>query len=369
MRGKYFIVILAVILAVIITFILRSGHLSGNDKKLIDKKVETPIGEPIESFDASLFFPYWSLPQSSDELLLPQFPQKIDAVAYIYFGLSATAAGTINKNEPGFVALPKFITLSKTYSGKKLLTLRMLSDEINETILDSQEKQNRLINEAVLIALQNDFDGILLDLEISSLPTKETVNDIATFVEIASRKIRSQKLEFDMAIFGDTFYRARPYDLTELSKHVDWFYVMAYDLHKAGGNPGPNFPLTGRETYGYDFASMVSDLRKSVSDNQLTVVFGFYGYDWWVDEKRRPIKPASALTLAEIKSKFLDKCELEDCVVRRDELAVENEINYVDAAAGFHVVWFEDEESVAAKMDQLSKSGIGSIGIWATGYY
>ncbi len=362
-----------VLISLVILLIYILGSIFFKDNLISEKKpsINSPTAinaVPIDSYEVSLFYPYWTLPSSTDEVNLPELPNT-KLSNNIYFGITATANGSINKNEPGYIALPDFIALTNGKNGRKTLALRMINNEINTAILDSQEKQNNIINEVVALSQSNGFDGVLLDLEISTLPTQKTVSQISVFTEIAGRKLHAANLSFSMTVYGDTYYRSRPYDLVEISKHVDTFYIMAYDLHKAGGNPGPNFPFGGREIYGYDFISMVADLRQSIADNQMTIVFGMYGYDWWVDEKRRAIRPATAVTLSEIREKFLTDCQLEDCVANRDEKSGETEINYVDSAAGFHVVWFEDEASAMTKIDHLAKSGIGSIGIWAVGYY
>jgi len=101
-----------------------------------------------------------------------------------------------------------------------------------------------------------------------------------------------------------------------------------------------------------------------------------YGYDWSVDEKKRPIKPARALTLSELRKNFIEKCEWKDCIVKRDDTSAEMEVNYVESVKSgdeyvmnLHIVWFEDEESVRRKTEYLNSKGIGSIAYWAYGYF
>lgn len=366
-KFRYFFITL-VFFGVALVLYTSSSYLSKPKKDNLDNS-NNKIISPIKAFDTALFIPYWTLDQlDTDDLSVPVKDQT-EKKTLLYFGITPQSDGSINKTDPGYRSLNHDFISSSIQKEKKMLVLRMINNDINSALLDSQEKQNKLINEVVEVALKNGFDGVVIDLEVSILPTRELVGKISVFGEIASRKLHAQNLIAALAIYGDTFYRARPYDLTQLSKHIDMFYLMAYDLHKAGGNPGPNFPLSGREVYGYDFESMTADFRRSVSDNQLTVVFGMYGYDWWVDEKRRPIRPAEALTTSEIKEKFLNDCQLQNCVVRRDEKSSETEINYVDNSAGFHIVWFEDEKSVEKKIEYLKENGIGSVAFWAAGYY
>lgn len=286
----------------------------------------------------------------------------------IYFGISPTTVG-LNENEPGYSNLEAFHELTKNTDVPRLLTLRMTNNNINQIVLSDQKLQNKIMNQVIAVAQEYDFDGILLDLEYSGLPTNTVKNQILVFTEIAATKAHAQGLTLAMAVFGDTFYRARPYDLKELSQYVDHFYIMAYDLHKVLGDPGPNFPLAGARQFGYDLETMVADISKVLDSDNMTVVFGLFGYDWWVDEEKRPIKAAKALTLAQIKEKFVGECVLQDCVVKRDEQAREVEVNYVDEFSGFHVVWFEDEQSMSEKIQFLQNAGINSVAVWGWGYY
>jgi len=232
------------------------------------------------------------------------------------------------------------------------------------------------------------FNGIVVDLEIAGIASDNLIKKISNLVEGLSKQAKERNLKFLIAVYGDTFHRHRPYDIDFLSKQVDGIMIMAYDFFKSYGEPGPNFPFNGKQKYGYDFITMVNDFLRFVPAEKLTVIFGMYGYDWTVDEKKRPISQAKALTLAEIKKKFLNddnirgkefECQLKNCIIRRDPLAKEVEINYTIASDNpdeegiyridYHIVWYEDEESVATKMKFLEEKGIGSVAYWAYKYF
>jgi spore germination protein YaaH len=165
-----------------------------------------------------------------------------------------------------------------------------------------------MITQAIQVAKENGFDGIVLDLEVKAIPTEKVISQITTFVRRFSIAATEKNIEFGMTVYGDTFYRARPFDLKGLEPYVDQFYIMAYDFSKTFGTPGPNFPLSGKETFGYDLTTLTADLS-FIEPKKLTLIFGMYGYDWLVDEKKRPIRPAKALPLKAIREQFLKKCE------------------------------------------------------------
>ena len=270
--------------------------------------------------------------------------------------------------DPDLSHINKFIDQTKDFTYEKYITVKV----------DKYEQMTpELIENAITIVKKNNLNGLALDLEIPIVFTDDNKGQINNFVELFYTTTKQNYRSFSVAMYGDLFYRKRGYDLPFIAEHSDEVLVMAYDFHKAGGEPGPNFQFSGIEKYDYDFKTMVEDYLKYVPANKLNVVFGMYGYDWTVDEKKRPLKPAKALTLNEIKKEFLEKCQWKDCLINRDEQAKETEINYVVPyklendlmGEELHIVWFEDEESVKIKTEYLKEKGIGKISYWAWGYF
>ena len=129
------------------------------------------------------------------------------------------------------------------------------------------------------------MNGIVLDLEIAAIPFDSLVKKINKFTGTFYSASKKNNLTFSLTLYGDLFYRARPYDVKTLALNADSIMIMAYDLHKARGNPGPNFPLIGADKFGYDLTKMTDEFLQSVPPQKITVIFGVYGYDWLVTKK------------------------------------------------------------------------------------
>jgi spore germination protein YaaH len=306
-----------------------------------------------------LFVPDWTL---TDEPITATDYQTI-----IYFGVTPGEKG-LDTKESGMVNLERFLTFAPADT-TRFLTLRMTNTEQNLAILKDTNRQQQVIRETVSLAKEKGFAGIVLDLEIAAIPFDSLTKEITTFTKQLSTASKQEKLSFHMTIYGDTYYRVRPFEVKELASFVDTFLLMAYDLHKARGNPGPNFPLSGKEQYGYDLQMMVTDFTRVVSTNKLTVVFGLFGYDWSVDAAGKAAVQAEPLTINQIRQRFLGDCTYKNCSVDRDILSKELEIHYRDAAGGQHTVWAEDLESVGEKKTFLKQQGITSFGYWAYSYF
>lgn len=346
--------------------------------KTIKQKVSSDINAPLDTQSMAsptvmptvdvkknprekevLFVPYWTM--SSDTIS----PEDYDTV--VYFGITPTENG-INESEPGYTSLSKFIQRTPSWH-KRLLTLRMLDSKTNFAVLDDEKKQAAVIQDFMQTAQDNGFDGVILDLEVSALPFDSVISQINTFTKKMSQSARDAKLSFSMMIYGDTFYRVRPFEVKTLGAFTDQLYIMAYDFSKAKGNPGPNFPLGGKDVYGYDYASLVKNFTDVVPAKKLTVVFGMYGYDWTVDDKDVSTGLAEAVSLNKIEQTIISSCSHISCNWERDSEAGEIKAEYKDENNARHIVWFEDQESVNRKKEFLRKQGITTYGFWAYSYF
>lgn len=316
----------------------------------------------------SLFVPYWTLPDTS--LHPASADDQINADNYdriIYFGVQPDDQG-IHMTETDRDQLKKFNEISPDRL-KKLLAVRMINTEENIKILNSTEQQEKVIEKTVDAAEENHMDGIVLDLEISAIPFESLEKKISSFVHSFYDSCKKDKLEFSITIYGDEFYRARPFDMKAIAQNTDRVMVMAYDLHKAKGNPGPNFPLGGRDAFGYDLGALADDFLQEVPAEKLAVVFGLYGYDWVVDDNEKAIAEGKPLTFNQIKRKFVDRCDFKECSIKRDKEAGENVVHYKDKDGKRHMVWFEDRESVKLKEEFLKRKGINAFSYWAYSYF
>lgn len=331
------------LLIILLVFFISYFFINFNveNKNVIKKSIkkETKLTKTTEKpfvgkITKSLFVPYWSLESEFNSNIYDRV---------IYFGISTNESG-INKEEAGYKNLEIFSSINFINS-KKYLTLRMLNTEDNLKILKNRNSIIRIIEEVIIIAKQNNFSGIVLDLEMSVLFGDDITSQINEFSNSFYKEVKENNLNYSIALYGDVFYRKRPYDVSNLAKNSDELMIMAYDFHKSIGEPGPNFP----KEYFDEFIS-------KIPPDKLTIIFGMYGYDWIVDDKGRPIKPAQSLSLNEIRNKHSNDCNGEKC-------------EFIDSNNKKHIIWYENEESVSKKIEYLKNRGVGSFAYWAAGYF
>lgn len=313
---------------------------------------------PIREMNSSLFVPYWN---ASVDL-----SSALSYDTFIYFGIGVNEDGSIKKDQ-GWEALDSFA--QSTIGKRRLLTIRMLDSDINHKILENTVLQDNLIREVTPILVENGFDGVVLDLEMSALPLSDISNNISLFIQRLYKEFAKEQKYFAVTIYGDVYYRSRPYDVKTIAESVDEIMIMVYDFHKSRGEPGPNFPFSDRAKYGYDFQAMLEDFKNQVPAEKLSVIMGMYGYDWALGPQGKPLKAARALPLTDIRELTEPNCDLTSCQIIKNKETKETKVTYVDEENYRHELWFEDEDSVEIKKGYLQEQGIGKVGYWVYGYW
>ena len=355
---KTLVVFFSVLFIAFLIIFDKSAPLSFKNNPLVLKPTSEKEENKNTLLKKSIFVPYWALGDSQD---IDKYNE------LIYFGIKPDE-DSINNNDEGFRQLAQFDSIVHK-DQKKFLTLRMLDSKNNFTILADERKQKRIIDETITIAKKHNFHGIILDLELSALPFQSVLNQINSFTKTFSTESKKNTLAFGMTLYGDTFYRIRPFDVKNIAQSVDFVMIMAYDLHKAGGNPGPNFPLSGKEVYGYDYSGLVDNFSSEVPKEKIIVIFGMFGYDWTVDEKNISQQIAKPRSYLDITNSIVNKCAILKCKISRDTLSGETKIQYTAEDNSKHVVWYEDMKSTTEKQQYLQKKGISNFSYWAYSYF
>ena len=316
----------------------------------------TVVIDQLKQTNTALFVPSWTVDSISDT----------SYDHFIYFGIVPTKNGidTSASEKP----LAEFI--KSVPEGKQtMLTLKMQDTDINAAVLQNKTLQQKVISQTIAVAKENGFSGVVLDLEMGGIPFSSLLDEINGFTKALDAQSKEKHLQFGVTLYGDTFYRLRPFDVKTIASNADMVMIMAYDFHKVRSNPGPNFPLGGQSIYGYDMGKMADDFLQAVPNQKISVIFGLFGYDWPVDNQGNAVGQGQALTDLQIQNKFLNGCKFSVCQIKRDPVSGETVIYYTGDNNQKHIVWFEDMQSVAAKEHYLQKRGIGNFAFWANSYF
>ncbi|HLN61086.1 MAG TPA: glycosyl hydrolase family 18 protein [Symbiobacteriaceae bacterium] len=145
-------------------------------------------------------------------------------------------------------------------------------------------------------------------------------------------------------------------DYAAIGQIVDQFYIMAYDEHWSGGEPGPVASLP--------WVEKVVRYAISVMPSQ-KIILGvpFYGYDWGVDPNADKSKN-KAVGSARMASKMSEL----GATVKWDPVSGENVASYKTPDGGERVAWWPDQRSVEAKMKLAYQYNLRGVAPWRLGF-
>ncbi|TXK74827.1 S-layer homology domain-containing protein [Paenibacillus sp. N3.4] len=304
------------------------------------------------------------------------------AMSYLAFGNSSTYISQVDKSgqtldvvSPDFFEINTDGSLQLTGSidasfiqnmhnrGKKVVPF--LSNEFDQAI-GEKAIQNReaLVNQIVEALQTNQLDGIDLDIENVDATYRDAYTEM---VKMLRDKLPST-MEVSVAVAanptGATNSWLAAYDYKALAAVSNYLMVMAYDESYPGdATPGPVASLPFVE-------KSIQYALTQTSPDKIVLGIPFYGRYW----NQNPSANGLSMTAPTI-SKLVDTYK---GVVRFDAASQSPVATFTilptDAAltsfgqkqgAGDYTVWFENEQSLKAKLQLVSKYKLKGTGSWS----
>ena len=226
-----------------------------------------------------------------------------------------------------------------------------------DTILKSNELQQKLIDNIIIALRAKRYYGVIIDFERITPTNRELYN---SFLRKAVIALHKEKKLVGTALAPKTFDVQTgswhgAHDYKAQGEIVDFVIIMTYEWGWSGGPPMAVAPINEvRKVINY----AVSVLPKK----KIMMGIPLYGYDW---------------TLPYIaKAEFAESVGCLEAVVRAKNVGarIQYDIksqspfyNYVDKQKQAHVVWFEDARSMTAKFKLVSEYGLRGVSYWSLG--
>lgn len=217
------------------------------------------------------------------------------------------------------------------------------------TLLNDANAQKVLIDDILRFLKERDFDGVNLDLENID---KTLRTQYLAFVKNLKNKLGSSyTLSLSLPSRSSDRETWRDgYDYAGLAKVADRVMIMAYDQHYAGGTPGP--------VAGNDWVEQVIKyLLPLIPKEKFELGLGIYGYDWPETGAGKSLYVQAARDLA----------ATEKAVIQKDAVSGVSFFSYSDDAGVTHQVWYEERDSVKAKMELVKKYRLAGVALWRLG--
>jgi spore germination protein YaaH len=317
------------------------------------------------------YLPYWRLDGAIAGRL------QYDLISTIaFFGLGIRANGTIDTAWRGYTAYVSSnavaVTNAAHAAGVRVVPTFQLFDTSSlhkmDAFLTSTTAQDRFIAQALRLMERRSADGANIDFE--PLPDR-IAPAFLTFVERFGTAMRARFPSAQLTVA--TSAGAGRILATGLHSLVDYMFIMTYNYHWSGsGVAGPIAPLDNATRNVKIHISRFLD--RGIPAAKILMGIGYYGYDWPVTDKvphatvrsnRAAYGGVWSVTYASARDWLADH----PTVVRHEDTVQGSAwFTYWDSAhKTYRQVYFEDEQSAAAKHDYAIAQNLAGIGIWTLG--
>lgn len=338
-------------------------YLLGVSPVRFDNPILTTVG--ITKPEIVGFLPYWLIPKATKD-----YSKYITTLTY--FGLSLNGDGTIKKlnnpgeEEPGWTALKahKF----PAYNAKQSLLVISGDDEVIGSIVnDPVTSANNLVSEVSPIMKDQGFTDLNLDIESFLDASPAAQANFTTFVKTVKNGMHTT---VTLDLIPIALVKEKLYDARALGQIVDRIVLMTYDFHYTGSfTAGANAPIGGAgTTLEYDTETAVKEALKVMPANKILLGIPLYGYEWETiqnaSESATIPGGASVASSARVEE-VLSQCA--SCSAVTDPVAKEPYVIFPENDY-FNEIYFENADSMKAKIAMAQKYRLAGVALWALGY-
>lgn len=232
------------------------------------------------------------------------------------------------------------------------------STELATTILQSEDLQQQVLDEAIAIMDEKGYLGLDMDLEYLGEENREAYNQ---FMRLARVRLDEKgyllssalapKIEADMT---GVLYEGHDYQAH--GEIADFVFLMTYEWGWTGGPPRAVAPIN-------EVRRVIEYAVSVIPEDKIMMGIPLYGYDWTLpyvegESRARAIDHQEAIELA-----FTYNARIE-----YDEEAQSPFFTYFDEQGAEHEVWFEDARSIQAKFDLVKEFDLRGLYYWVLGW-
>ncbi|TLS37961.1 glycosyl hydrolase family 18 protein [Pseudalkalibacillus caeni] len=228
--------------------------------------------------------------------------------------------------------------------------------ELTSQVLNNPAHRHTLTKNIVQILDENGYKGVNLDFE-QMMPEDRKI--YTTFLKELSSKLKPKGYELIVSVpakTGDYPDRAwvGTFDYAAIGQIADKVQLMSYDQHGFWGEPGP--------VAGIDWVENVLNYAVSrIPSEKMLIGLPAYGYDWNITTGKQTDHKAIAWKgLPELIQSTNSNPEW-------DNNSQSPFFSYQDKNGQQHIVWYENEKSIALKTKLVEKYKLAGVSMWRLG--
>jgi len=311
------------------------------------------------------WIPYWD--QKAAGASFRAHPELFDYVSFFWYQIDKNG---IVKPYRQTVEDTSLLTFARANGIKTLAVVANLPDyteggtwdpERVRQVISSADVRAKHVADLVALARKHNFDGINIDYEALGNDQRES---FTAFIKELSDALHKEQKILGVAIHPKTSEAdpkenngSRAQDWKAIAPYIDQMYFMTYSEHYKGSEPGPNAsPQWVERILRYAVDSI------GLPREKIFMGLPFYGHQWKKGADGSSYGVDDDLTFE--KATRLAKEYASE--IQWDSASQTPYFKY-NASGTQYEVWFENQESVNAKLDIRRQFNIPNIALWRLG--
>jgi hypothetical protein len=291
---------------------------------------------------------------------LPYWADSLDTVPWdslthvAMFDVGMDSAGNLSDTGRWTQIASKLMKRAEEYDVKVHLTLTCFSESVMESVLLSPQKRAKVVGAVAELVNAAGAHGVSVDFE--GVP-RSVKAELVSFVKEMAQAVDQVTVATPAIDWNGSF------DYDELSAAADALFIMGYGYHWKGGNPGPLSPLWGGGIWGkYSLQWSVEDhLQWGATKDSIVLGLPLYGRNWPSTSQAVP-GTATGNGEAVVYSKAV---ALGETYGRNYDEQTETPYAF---PSNKEQLWYDDIESLRAKIAYAVDEGLLGVGFWALNY-
>jgi N-acetylmuramoyl-L-alanine amidase len=285
-------------------------------------------------------------------------------VAYFSVDIDGTGAVTNYHNWPGGTYVQALINTAHANGVKVTLTATLMTTSSITTLLSSAANRQNCINTLLAQVQAGNADGVCIDFEGISSTQKA---NLVTFMTDLTAAFHAAIPGSHVSICTPAVDWSGTFDYDQLAINSDGMFIMAYDYYYGGSaTAGPVSPTVGSTRWGTRAVDWtINDyITYGGTENKSKFILGipYYGFQWPTVSTSVP----SSTTGAGVSKTY--NVAKANAVSYGRQWETYGEVPYYVISAGPYQCFYDDEESLGLKWDQVNSNNLGGTGMWALNY-
>ncbi len=249
---------------------------------------------------------------------------------------------------------PQAVALAAPHGVKIHLSLTCFDDSVMNAVLPNTSRRASLVATLADAVDRAGADGVSVDCEgvPGALRDHLTALVAELSAEVDEVSIATPAIDWSGA-----------FDYAALSIYADQIFIMGYDYHWSGGDPGPVAPLQGGGIWSrYSLADTVDTyLSEGADPSRIVLGLPLYGRTWPTTNNNVP----GTATANGTSVTMVEGTSLASAHGRRYDTTTDTPYTFISTSSQ---TWYDDHDSVQAKVHWAIEAGLGGVGFWALNY-